>query len=322
MNPRIFRRFFASIAALLLALALHDAHAAQDAPSAKEKEEKKSDTETTTLDLGGGVKMTLVKIEAGEFLMGSPADEKERDDDEEQHEQKIDKPFYMGIHAVTRGQFARFVLDKSYKTDAEKDGKGGWGVVDGEWKQDPKFTWRDPGFQQDDDHPVVNVSWHDAVAFCGWLSEKTKRTVRLPTEAEWEYACRAGTTTTFSFGNTINTDEANYNGNVTYGNGVKGMYREKTIPVGSLKKPNPWGLYDMHGNVWEWCSSKYADYPYQADDEREEAGGTASRVLRGGSWSNSPIGLRAALRNWGSPGYRGGGIGFRVCAPLGSPGLP
>ncbi len=253
---------------------------------------KPAPDKTLTLDLGDGVKLELVRIEPDEFMMGSPAGETGRHDDEKQHKVRIEKPFYMGVYEVTQGQYK---------------------AVTGE---NPSH------FKGSDDLPVEQVCWHDAVDFCKKLSQKTGRTVRLPTEAEWEYACRAGTTTPFSFGRTISTAEANYDGNYTYGNGVKGVDREKTIPVGSLKKPNAWGLHDMHGNVGEWTSSKYAEYPYKADDGREEAGGAASRVLRGSSWHLSPDYLRAAIRGKGPPGAWHNSIGFRVCVSVASPELP
>ncbi len=253
---------------------------------------KPADDKTLTLDLGDDVKMELVRIEppkTGEFLMGSPDDEAGRGNGEKQHKVKIEKPFYMGVYEVTQGQYQA-------------------------------IAGRNPShFKGGDDLPVENVGWIDAVAFCSRLSEKTNRTVRLPTEAQWEYACRAEATTPFSFGHTIGTDEANYHGHSTYGDGVKGVYRGKPLPVGSLKKPNKWGLYDMHGNVWEWCNSKHADYPYKADDGREEIGGPAWRVLRGGSWYNPPALVRAAHRIKFMPAGRGNHIGFRVCITVASP---
>ena len=129
------------------------------------------------------------------------------------------------------------------------------------------------------------------------MREKDKKSYRLPTEAEWEYACRAGTTTPFHFGETISTDQANYNGNFTYGNGKKGVYRKKTTPVGSFPA-NAWGLYDMHGNVWQWCQDWYGDYPQKdvVDPQGPEKG--EYRVLRGGSWSNDPRYCRSAYRLW------------------------
>jgi formylglycine-generating enzyme required for sulfatase activity len=161
------------------------------------------------------------------------------------HRVRITKPFWLGIHEVTRGQFRRFVGDRSYKTEAERDGKGGFGILDGQWKQDPRFVWnRDLGFEQADDHPVVNVSWNDVTAFCAWLSEKEGEKSHLPSESQWEYACRVGTTTTWYSGD----DEDALKDHARFSLNAGG----KMHPVGQ-KSPNAWGLYDMHGNAWEWC---------------------------------------------------------------------
>jgi formylglycine-generating enzyme required for sulfatase activity len=166
-------------------------------------------------------------------------------------------------------------------------------------------------------NPVERVSWNDAVEFCKQLSEKTGQTVRLPTEAEWEYACRAGTTTPFNTGETISTDQANYNGSFAYGSGRKGEYRENTVAVGSFKA-NDFGLYDMHGNVREWCQDWY-DAEYYKNSPTDDPQGPEkgeSRVLRGGSRDDNPGDCRSANRAWLEPKYRGINFGFRVvCAP-------
>ncbi|MDZ4842435.1 MAG: SUMF1/EgtB/PvdO family nonheme iron enzyme [Hyphomicrobium aestuarii] len=148
--------------------------------------------------------------------------------------------------------------------------------------------------------PVIDVSWHDAKSYCAWLSKVTSKTYRLPTEAEWEYCCRAGTTTEFWWGNEISTSQANYDGNFTFGNGKKGEYRQRTVPVDSFDA-NPWGLYQVHGNVWEWCEDHFD---------------TSSRVLRGGSWYDDPDLLRSAGRGNVRPGNRHVNIGFRVARTL------
>jgi len=226
--------------------------------------------------------MEFVKIEPGIFMMGSPANEGGRSDDEKQHEVAIRKGFYLGATEVTQDQ---------------------WRAVMG---NNPSY------FTGDGRLPVEKVSWLEAQEFCKKLSEKEGRNYRLPTEAEWEYACRAGTTTPFYTGSTISTDQANYNGNFTYGNGVKGVDRKKTTPVGSFA-PNAWGLYDMHGNVWEWCQSAYEGYPYDADDGRNAYNNHVTRVDRGGSWNLNPRNCRSADRRGSTPVDRIIYIGFRVC---------
>ena len=198
--------------------------------------------------------MKLIWIPPGKFIMGSPNNEKQRENSEgSRHRVQITNGFYMGVTPVTQIQYKRVV-------------------------------GTNPSFQKGDDLPVEMINWNDAVEFCRKLSEKEGKTYTLPTEAQWEYACRAGTTTPFYTGETISTDQANYDGNYTYGKGCKGKYREKITPVASFA-PNAFGLSDMHGNVWEWCSDWY-DRDYfskgQGIDPQGPSSGT-SRVLRGGS---------------------------------------
>ena len=202
------------------------------------------------------------------------------------------KPFYLGTTEVTRGQFRRFVDEAGYKTEAEKDGKGGW-----------RANLADHGFEQTDEHPVVNVSWNDAVAFAAWLSRKEGQTYRLPTEAEWEYACRAGTTTRYSSGDDPEGLAA-----------VAKLWQWKgTAPVGRYN-PNAWGLFDMHGNVWEWCADGYAADYYKGSpvDDPPGAAGSSDRVFRGGSWNGEPRYARSASRDGLAPESRSGGLGFRL----------
>ena len=138
--------------------------------------------------------MKLVLIPAGKFVMGSPRSEPGHGEDEEQHEVEITRPFYLGAYEVTLGQFRAFVRGTGYQTEAEKDGKGGWGFTaeDEEFQQKPTYNWKNTGWERTEEHPVVNATWNDAVAFCAWLSRQESRRYRLPTEAEWEYCCRAG----------------------------------------------------------------------------------------------------------------------------------
>jgi formylglycine-generating enzyme required for sulfatase activity len=153
-----------------------------------------------------------------------------------------------------------------------------------------------------DDQPVAAVPWHDAVAFCEWLTRKSGMALRLPAEAEWEYACRAGTTTPFHYGATISTSQANYHGGYTYGSGAKGEFRKKTTKVGSFA-PNAFGLHDMHGNLWEWCS-----------DRADPKAPSSDRIVRGGSWLDDPGTCRSAIRFTAPPGFLRTDFGFRVVA--------
>ncbi len=280
-------------------------------------------------EITNSIGMRLRLIPAGEFMMGSPEDEKGRGDEEgPQHRVRITKPFYIGITEVTVGQFRAFVEATGYKSDAERDEKGGWGWNEsiGDFEKDSRYTWRNPGFPQTDDHPVVNVSWNDAVAFCKWLSRKEGRTYRLPTEAEWEYACRAGTTTAYYHGE-------DPEGLAAVGNVADETAKEKfsgwttisgrdgyifTAPVARFR-PNAFGLYDMHGNVWEWCSDWY-DYEYYASSPSSDplgpVTGFLSRVYRGGAWDILPGGCRSAYRCASYPEVRSYNRGFRVARSL------
>ncbi len=250
--------------------------------------------------------MKMVLIPSGRFMMGSPASEKGRKDDEGPvHEVTLSKPFFLGVYEVTRGQFRSFVDDTSYKTEAEKNGKGGVGVdrATGKAGVNPNFNWRDMGWDQTDDQPVINVSWNDAAAFCAWLSRKEGKTYRLPTEAEWEYACRAGSEQAFSFG-----ADPGLIGQFAWNKENAGLH---THPVGRLK-PNPWGLYDMHGNVWEWCADYYQ--PYQAAPQTDPEGPAtgAERIVRGGSWGYAAEVCRAANRYKEPAGNCNWNFGFRA----------
>jgi len=172
----------------------------------------------------------------------------------------------------------------------------------------------DPSSFKGDDRPVERIFWYDAVEFCARLSQHTGRDYRLPTEAEWEYACRAGTTTPFHFGETITTDLANYRGTITYGAGPKGEYREQTTDVSSFPA-NAFGLYDMHGNVWEWCQDHWHENYDRAPTDGAawlSSGESKYRVLRGGSWYDLPEFCRSAIRIGDAPGVIDGLVGFRV----------
>ena len=168
--------------------------------------------------------------------------------------------FYMSKYAVTVAEFRKFVEATAYQTDAEKgDGSFVWNGKTWEKKAGINWRYRVSGSVRpaaEDNHPVLHVSWNDAVAYCEWMTKQTGKTCRLPTEAEREYACRAGSITQFNTGKNLTTDQANYNGNYPYAHNPKGLYRSNTVLVNSFT-PNAWGLYNMHGNVWEWCSDLF-----------------------------------------------------------------
>jgi formylglycine-generating enzyme required for sulfatase activity/dienelactone hydrolase len=259
------------------------------------------------LDLEDGVKVEMALIPAGTFRMGSPDGEPGRKEDGRegpQHDVTIARPFYLGKYEVTVAQYRRFVGSTSYITDAEKGGHKGWGR-NPNWGELSDVNWTKPNFAQTDHHPVCLLSWNDATAFVAWASKTTARVVRLPTEAEWEYACRAGTSTRFFAGSKDAELSAAgwFNGNAAL----------TSHPVGR-KLPNAWGLHDVHGNVWEWCEDRaQVDY-YTASPRVDPPGPKAgeNRVLRGGSWDNEPAFCRSASRLWHPPDRRGTSYGFRI----------
>ncbi|MFO1483264.1 MAG: SUMF1/EgtB/PvdO family nonheme iron enzyme [Verrucomicrobiaceae bacterium] len=254
--------------------------------------------------------MKLVRLPAGEFTMGSPLNEKGRRADEAQHHVQLTRDFFIGQHEVTRGQFRMFVEATAYKTEPERGIRGGYGFDEATQKlagPDHKYSWRFTGFTQTDEHPVVNVTWNDANAFCRWLNEKEKQVYRLPTEAEWEYACRGGTTTAYCNGN----DPEKV---IEVGNIMDALAHERfpdritvtgrdgfvfTAPVGSFR-PNDHGLHDMHGNVWEWTADDFGP-PHPKD-----------KVVRGGDWYHDWSFARSAQRYPIYPGLCRRHAGFRV----------
>lgn len=259
---------------------------------------------------GKGEGPELVLLRAGRFQMGSSEHERKIAmasgaqknwlvREAPQHWVGIARPFAMGRYPVTVGEWRAF---------AEASG----------WQPGGEVDWTAPGFAQSERHPVVGVSWNDARQYVAWLSERTGQRYRLPSEAEWEYACRAGTKTAFSFGDAIDTAKANYDGNFTWNGGPRGEYRRGTTPVDQFA-PNPWGLHDMHGNVWEWVQDVMHDNYEGAplDGSAWETGGERSRrILRGGSWLYNPRYLRSSLRNGFSAARSNGIIGFRVAREL------
>jgi formylglycine-generating enzyme required for sulfatase activity len=257
-------------------------------------------------DLGNGIGLEMVLIKSGSFMMGSPEDEPERIDSESpQHLVNI-KQFGMGKYPVIQAQWKAVAALPQVNRELDSD----------------------PSNFKGNNRPVEKVSWYDAVEFCNRLTALTKRPYSLPSEAEWEYACRGGTTTPFHFGETITSELANYDANYIYGAGVKGTYRRETTEVGSFEVANAFGLYDMHGNVWEWCLDDWHDNYEGAptdgnawfNDNNNLSQKSGRAVLRGGSWVNNPRNCRSAFRN---DGIRAGRdifkdlYGFRVVCAVG-----
>lgn len=256
-------------------------------------------------DLGNDITLEMVAIPGGTFLMGSPETEEGYGDSESPQHQVSIKPFFMGKYAVTQAQWQAVAALPQVNTELDPD----------------------PSSFKGANRPVEQVSWHDAVEFCARLSQQTGRPYRLPSEAEWEYACRANTITPFHFGETITTDLANYRGtdekqlkwSGSYGQSPKGIYRQETTPVGSFGVANNFGLYDMHGNVLEWCAdgwhSNYEGAPRDGSVWTSE-NDNDYRLVRGGSWNSNPVRCRAAfLDNYDLSDWYDNGIGFRlVCS--------
>ncbi len=232
----------------------------------------------------------MIAIPAGGFWMGSPENQVGRSDDECRHRVLIAQPFAIGQYTVIFDEYDRFCTAIARQKPEDRS----WGRGN---------------------RPVINVNWYDAVEYAEWLSARTGQAYRLPTEAEWEYAARAGTETAFWWGDSITTDQANYDGNCAYRSGRKEMYREKTVSVDQFQ-PNPWGLYQVHGNVWEWTASCY-DRNYDGTEMRfagKNKSGT--RVLRGGSWGYGPTAVRSATRYRAPPALGNNDRGFRIARSL------
>jgi formylglycine-generating enzyme required for sulfatase activity len=300
--------------------------------------------------------MAFVRIPAGSFAMGSaespltlmreyPQLEFQRftqlDDEAPVHQVRIRRAFYLGQHEVTVGQFRRFIEASGYRPESEADGTGGYGYNpeydpattahgDAFEGRNPRYSWRNPGFAQDENHPVVNVTWNDAQALATWLSATEGHRYRLPTEAEWEYACRAGTRTRYPHGddptgltrtaNTFDQQAARYwerwRAHALPGNDGHAF----TSPVGS-HAPNAFGLHDMLGNAWEWAADWHDD-TYYAHSPRNDPQGPAAgtvRVRRGGSWHTWAFYARCSYRNWNSPDTRYTLVGMRLVREEGPP---
>jgi formylglycine-generating enzyme required for sulfatase activity len=283
--------------------------------------------------------MTFCLIPDGEFYMGSAEDDVkalERGDwffsawaiermksESPRHRVRIARPFWFESHEVTVAQFRRFVTASGYRTEAERDAQGGFGFTNGNWLQATEFGWANPGYPQTDDHPVGNVAWADAEAFCRWLGTVENRTCRLPTEAEWEFACRGGTRSLFYSGD----DDESLRGVAHIADAALHVVAPHiqwsrawndgypfAAPVG-LFKPNTFGLHDMHGNVWEWCRDVYDPGYYQESPIIDPLcrGRHPFHVFRGGGWDNYPGFCRSADRySSHSQTLRTEWAGFRV----------
>ncbi|MBO1059284.1 MAG: formylglycine-generating enzyme family protein [Dolichospermum sp. JUN01] len=244
-----------------------------------------------TQNLRNGVTLEMVSIPGGTFKMGSPENEQGYSSSQSPQHQVTVPPFFMGKYPVTQKQWRAVAALEKVNIDLESD----------------------PSYFKGDNLPVECVSWNDAREFCDRLSRMANKTYRLPSEAEWEYACRGGTTTPFYCGETISTDLANYNGNYTYGQGQKGQYREKTTEV-RIFPANPFGLYDMYGNVWEWCEDEWHGNYVNAPTDGSAWTSLSSqyRLLRCGSWYYSPSICRSAFRDGRSPDSGYDDLGFRL----------
>ncbi|MBD2269256.1 SUMF1/EgtB/PvdO family nonheme iron enzyme [Anabaena sp. FACHB-1391] len=231
--------------------------------------------------LGNGVTLEMAAIPGGTFMMGSPENEAGKEDWESPQHQVTVPGFFIGKYQLTQKQYQAIMGNN-------------------------------PSFLKGSNRPVERVNWNNAVKFCELLSERTGKTYRLPSEAEWEYACRAGTTTPFYFGETITTDLANYHGNYTYASAPRGEYRKQTTDVGPFP-PNAFGLYDMHGNVWEWCLDDWVNsYNNAPTNGSAVTRLSAKKLLRGGSWFFNPGHCRSAYRDDYNLAYSNDFIGFRV----------
>lgn len=265
--------------------------------------------------------MQLVRIPAGKFMMGTVGADPTKSDEAPAHQVKL-KSYYLGRTEVTKGQFAKFVAATNYKTEAEKSGSGGTGIAQ-PYGKESGLSWRSWGFADGDYHPVVNVSWNDAVAFCEWLSKTEGKQYSLPSEAEWEYACRAGTMTKY-----FNGDDKDAVAKVgividkTFAAGPPALVKYSspsklddgylyTAPVARFA-PNKFGVYDMHGNVEEWCLDSWYDYEAKPATDPVHREPSNERVYRGGSWYCDLANVASAYRGKQEPDDSFCYTGFRV----------
>jgi formylglycine-generating enzyme required for sulfatase activity len=287
--------------------------------AAKEAQEASAKRLSIPVETTNSSGMKFMLIPPGKFIMGSSKEEigfwlkqnvpgwvqQKLLSEGPQHEVEITQPFYMGQTEVTVGQFRQFVTATGYKTQAEREGGARRHFQNGEWSLNADTNWLNPGFTQTDDHPVVCVSWNDAVAFCNWLSKKEGKNYRLPTEAEWEYGCRAGSTGRWFFGDN--------EGDLVHYARIGSNSRGHPSPAAGLRE-NAWGLHDLHGSVWQWCQDHYDANYYETSPPKDPSGRAAGsgRVVRGGSWYDKSWANRSACRLAFDPGDRSTHTGFRV----------
>ena len=265
-----------------------------------------------------GLCPALVVVPAGKFKMGAPKSEERASKydgrEEPVHEVAINQAVAIGRSAVTRGEFSDFVKETGYALSG-----GCYNWEGSNWALKADKSWRSPGFEQNDRHPVVCVSYNDGKAYANWLSQKTGRDYRLLSEAEREYVTRAEKTTPFWWGATLSPQQANYNANVTHAGSVRGEYRGKTMPAESFA-PNPWGLYNLNGNIWEWVEDcwhlNYNGAPADGSVWKSSCSESQTMVVRGGSWLDTPQLLRTAVRYPKPSGTRSYNLGFRIARSL------
>ena len=269
---------------------------------------------TQSFDLGAGQKLEVRWVRVGSFTQGSPLTEADRSDDEYPRTVTLTKDFYLGTIEVTVGQFTRFVAATNYRTESEKGASGGFGWDGTQLVQRREFNWRHPGFPQTDEHPVSGVTYEDALAFCRWMQQRTGQAFDLPTEAQWEYAARAGEDTVWPGG--MAADAVAWS---------KGNSSRGTQPV-AQKAANRWGFHDLGGNVAEWCRDWYGPYAPAGTTafvdpwlSSAPVGDKPRRVLRGGSWLRDAKHARVAARYRNDPKSRNADNGFRVSLPVSSP---
>lgn len=263
----------------------------------KEISRRRGQANYLTEYLGNEVTLEMVYIPEGTFLMGSPESKGKRYSNERPQHSVTVKPFFISKYPITKAQWIKVAILPEIRQKLK----------------------RRPSLLGGKSHPVTQVSWYDAVEFCDRLSQKTGHEYRLPTEAEWEYACRAGTTTPFHFGETITSDLANYDGSYLYASEPKGINRKATTPIGSFEVANPFGLFDIHGNVWEWCldywHENYDNAPTNGD-EWLDCSGTQTRVMRGGSFLNDPSMCHSSSRFYQNASEIFKHVGFRIVFSL------